>query len=125
MKRFLGSALLVTAILSSRPALAQKGKPVQEFTRQGLLITNFAVGPGGDLKLGKKAADAVRSRMGKLVDKKTMDIIAAYGIREKMLDAGFSADSTYSLEQIYQIGRSLRADEYIDGVVSTVDGKPR
>ena len=39
------------------PANAQR-KPAPEFTRQGLLITNFAVGPGVDLRTGRRAGDA-------------------------------------------------------------------
>jgi tetratricopeptide (TPR) repeat protein len=95
---------------------AQK-RPPQEFTRQGLLVTNFAVN-GVDLKTGRRAADAVRGQIAKLVDKRAILVIDDYDIREKMYRAGFNPDSTYTQDMIFSIGYALRADEYVEGVVS-------
>src|SRR6185437_10628062 len=48
-------------------AQGQKKKASAEFTRQGLLIVNFAPGAGADLKLGRHAADVVRDRIGRFL----------------------------------------------------------
>ena len=37
---------VLTCILTPAAAHAQRGKAAPEFTRQGLLITNFVAGPG-------------------------------------------------------------------------------
>jgi tetratricopeptide (TPR) repeat protein len=106
----------VLLCLATSVASAQR-KPVQEFTRQGLLITNFAVGKDVDLKTGRRAGDALRGQIEKLVDKRATHVIDDYEIRDRMFRAGFNPDSTYTVEMIFAIGQSLRADEYIEGLV--------
>ena len=93
-------------------------RPPQEFTRQGLLITNFAVANGVDLKTGRRVADEVRDQIAKLVDKRATLVIDDYDIRERMYRAGFNPDSTYTEHMIFSIGQSLRADEYVEGLVA-------
>ena len=102
--------------IATSAATAQR-RPPQEFTRQGLLITNFHIGKGVDLKTGRRAGDAVRGHIQKLVDKRATEVIDDYEIRDRMFRAGFNPDSTYTVDMIYSIGRSLRADEYIEGLV--------
>jgi tetratricopeptide (TPR) repeat protein len=115
---------LTLAAAGSRPALAQR-RPPQEFTRQGLLITNFAVGPDVDLKTGRRAGDRLRDRIEDLVDKRTTLVIDDYDIRDRMYRAGFDPDSTYTLDHIYLLGRALRADEYVEGLVTREGDKFR
>jgi hypothetical protein len=105
------------ACIVASVASAQR-RPAQEFTRQGLLITNFAVASGVDIKVGRKVADEVRGQIAKLVDKRAILVIDDYDIREKMYRAGFNPDSTYTEHMIFSIGQSLRADEYLEGVVA-------
>jgi tetratricopeptide (TPR) repeat protein len=100
------------------PSSGAQRRPPQEFTRQGLLITNFAVGNGVDLKTGRRIGDAVRGQIEKLVDKRAMLVIDDYDIRDRMYRAGFNPDSTYTEDMIFSIGRALRADEYVDGLVT-------
>ena len=100
------------------PAAAAQKRPPQEFTRQGLLITNFAVAKDVDLKTGRRVGDAVRGQITKLVDKRAMLVIDDYDIREKMYRAGFNPDSTYSEAMIFSIGYALRVDEYVEGLVA-------
>jgi tetratricopeptide (TPR) repeat protein len=90
-----------------------------EFTRQGLLVTNFTAGPGADLRLGRRAADAVRSRVAKLVNKREIEVISGDLIRLRTDHAGYDPDTTFSLETLNAIGKSFRADEYVDGAVAT------
>jgi tetratricopeptide (TPR) repeat protein len=118
-------ALTLSLVLAvSQPATGQR-RPPQEFTRQGLLITNFAVGPGVDLKTGRRAGDAIRDRIVKLVDKRATLVIDDYDIRDRMYRAGFNPDSTYTLDHIYLLGRALRADEYVEGTVTREKDKFR
>jgi tetratricopeptide (TPR) repeat protein len=107
-----GSLVCAFAVVSH----AQR-RPPQEFTRQGLLITNFDV-KGVDLKTGRRAGDALRDQIEKLVDKRAILVIDDYDIRDKMYRAGFNPDSTYTQNMIFSIGQSLRADEYVEGVVT-------
>lgn len=101
------------------PALQAQKKPPLEFTRQGLLITNFAVGKDVDLKTGRKVGDEVRGQIEKMVDKRAMLVIDDYDIRERMYRAGFNPDSTYTEDMIFYLGKALRADEYVEGFVSS------
>jgi tetratricopeptide (TPR) repeat protein len=107
------------AALLATPAAAQR-KPVEEFTRQGLLVPNFTPGPGADLKLGRKVGDVVRSRVEDLANKKQVDVINARLMRTKSADAGFNPDSSFSLDESYVMGRVLRVDEYIGGTVTVL-----
>lgn len=98
--------------------LAAQRRAPQEFTRQGLLITNFGIGKDVDLKTGRRAGDAVRDHIQKLVDKRAILVIDDYEIRDRMFRAGFNPDSTYTEDMIFSIGKSLRADEYVEGTVA-------
>src|SRR3954471_9159399 len=100
------------------PVSGAQRRPPQEFTRQGLLITNFAVATGVDLKTGRKVGDQVRGQIDKRVATRAILIIDDYAIRERMYRAGFNPDSTYTEDMIFSIGKSLRADEYVEGLVS-------
>lgn len=124
-------ALLVAAVVSfiaTAPARGQRGKKdasQQEFTRQGLLIVNFAPLAGADMKLGRKAGDAVRSRVGKLVDKKEVEVIDAGDIEYRMDRAGFNPDTTYELRDVKSMGKYFRADEFVMASVSNSPAGPR
>lgn len=116
------AAVLVCAAAAS----AQRGKKdTPEFTRQGLLIVNFMPVAAADLKLVKRAADAVRSRVGKLVNKREVDVIDGGDVEYRMGRAGYNTDSTYGLEEIHSLSRYFRADEYVLARVSNGPGGPR
>lgn len=106
-------------------ASGQRGKkdPPLEFTRQGLLIMNFVPGPGADLRMGRKAADAVRDRVDKLVNKREVEVIDGDNIRTQLERAGYSSDTTFTPGEARAIGRFLRADEFLVArVMSTTNG---
>ena len=86
-----GAAVLAAA---GRRCAAGKKDPQPEFTRQGLLIANFAPRAGADMKLGRRAADAVRSRVGRFIDKKEVDLIDAEDVAYRMERAGYNRDTT-------------------------------
>jgi len=108
------AALLCCA---ARPLHAQKSSP--EFTRQGLLITNFSLAPGAGRGLSRKAGDAVRSRTEKLSDKHEVDVIDGYGIFDKLTRASIPTDSALAEIDARVLGRDLRADEYLLGRVES------
>ena len=103
-------------LLSAR---AQRGKKdSQEFTRQGLLIVNFTPGAGANMKLGRNAANDVRSRVGHLVNRREVDVIDGGEISYRMERAGYNPDTIYSLTDMRALGKFLRADEYFVGRVT-------
>jgi tetratricopeptide (TPR) repeat protein len=108
------------AVLAASPAEAQKKGP--EFTRQGLLIPNFAPRDGRDLGLGRKAADEVRSRIGKLSSKREVDVISGGDIRYQLTRSGMPEDTLLDEQTLRTLGRYMRADEYVLG---SVDRNPQ
>src|SRR5262245_61844107 len=107
-----GVSLAITAA-SAGAQKAKKDAPQQEFTRQYLLIVNFTPHAGADMRLGRKAADAVRSRVGRYVDKKEVDIVDAGDVEYRMSRAGYNPDTIYDLTTIRAAGKYFRADEYV------------
>lgn len=126
---------VATAISLAGPAVAQRApaqpkpkdppKDGQEFTRQGLLIVNFTPRTGADMKLGRKAADAVRSRVGKFVNKREVDVLDGDDIAYRMERAGFNPDTIFELRDVRAIGKYLRADEFVLASVSNGPSGPR
>ncbi len=130
--RALAKAVVAT-IVFAWPVAAQRAptkpkepaKDTPEFTRQGLLIVNFTPRAGADMKLGRKAADAVRGRIGKLVNKHEVEVIDGDDIAIRMERAGFDPDTAFDLREVRSVGRYLRADEFVLASVSNGPGGPR
>jgi len=121
-------ARLALALLSSLTLLPRRGaaqKTAPEFTRQALLIANFSRDSAADRKLGRKAADAVKSRIAKLVNKKETDIIGPEDVSFELEKGGYDPYMTPTLGELRLLGRTLRADEYLMGAVKRLDGKYR
>jgi tetratricopeptide (TPR) repeat protein len=118
-----GGILMVAVAVSAGAQRAKKDQP--EFTRQGLLIVNFTPRAGADMKLGRKAGDAVRSRVGRLIDKKEVDLIDAGDVGYRMERAGYNPDTTYDLQEIRSAGKYFRADEFVMASVSNGPTGPR
>jgi tetratricopeptide (TPR) repeat protein len=109
---------LACAIVGSDVGAQQQKKGVLEFTQQGLLIVNFVPGPGADRRLGHRAADGVRSRVGKLVNGREVDVIDGGTVRNALERAGMSADTTFPGSAAHALGIFFRADEYVSATVS-------
>ena len=118
--------IAVLAVVAPRHAVhAQRGKKeAPEFTRQGLLIVNFTPGAGANMKLGRNAANDVRSRVSHLVNRREVDVIDGGEISYRMERAGYNPDTTYSLNDMRALGKFLRADEYLIGRVTNGPGGP-
>jgi tetratricopeptide (TPR) repeat protein len=110
-------AVAAAAALAAPAAWAQK-KPPMEFTRQGLLVLNFTVAPGVDVKVGRKAGDRVRDRAADLVNSREVDVVSATRARERLEHDGFPSDIGLEPAVFNQVSRALRADEYVMGSVS-------
>ncbi len=110
---------------STPPRPKEQPKDGQEFTRQGLLIVNFTPRSGADMRLGRRAADAVRSRVGKLVNKREVDVLDGGDIEFRMDRAGYNPDTVLDVRDIRAVGRYMRADEYIVASVANGPTGPR
>jgi tetratricopeptide (TPR) repeat protein len=102
------------------PLAAQRAKkPAPEFTKQALLIVNFAPGPGADVRLARDGADAVRSRAAKLINnKQEVEVIDDRAVTDALWRAGFNPDSAYLLAGLRALARQMRADEIVLGTVT-------
>jgi tetratricopeptide (TPR) repeat protein len=121
--RVLFAALFSMAL--AVPAGAQRGRNTTEFTKQGVLITDFAAGAGADVRLGRRAADAVRSRLGKLVNKRETEVVDGGEIRYQLERAGYRTDGPVDVPTVRSLGRHFRADEYLLGTVANGPGGVR
>ena len=106
---------LAFGALAATSAAAQK--KAQEFTRQGLLISNFTPRGTADFGYGRKAADEVRSRVAKLSNKREVDVISGGDIRYQLTKSSIPEDSVLDEQSLRILGRYLRADEYVVGMV--------
>jgi tetratricopeptide (TPR) repeat protein len=119
-------AILLIGSLGAGAAAAQRSRrPASEFTRQGLLIVNFTPLPGARMRDGRDAANEVRSRVSKLVDRRAVEVINGGDIAYEMERAGYNPDTVFSLATVHAIGRYLRADEYVLGHVARTSGAVR
>src|SRR5688500_11698558 len=100
-------------------------RPPQEFTRQELLISNFAVDSGADLKTARRIADALRSRMDKLSNGKEVNIVSGTEIRLELTKSSFSPDSALRPAELRILGNTFRADEFLVGTVVRAPGGAR
>jgi tetratricopeptide (TPR) repeat protein len=110
-------ACVLGGLLPAAEAEAQRKKPAREFTRQGILVANFAPVDGADMRLGRRAANAVRSRIGKLTDRRDLDVISEALIQAELEQTGFPPDTVLDPVFMASLGRQLRADEYVVGAV--------
>lgn len=117
----LSGVIAVLGVMAStlRPTIANaQGKnPAPEFTRQLLLIANFA--PGGEAKprMGRRAAESLRSRLGRLLDKRSADMVSSSLLEDMMTSSGMNPDTAFTPLQTRAIGKFFRADELISGTV--------
>ena len=123
----LGRLLVAGLVLlhaGSREAGAQR-RPPQEFTRQELLVANFHLDSGADIRIGRKLADAVRSRMDKASNGRELNVISGSDIRFELTRSSFAPDSALGRPDLRILGSNLRADELLIGTVERASGGVR
>lgn len=127
MDRRLVAAIVLGALVSTAPSvLAQRKKDAPpEFTRQGLLIGNFSPSAGADMKLGRRAADAVRSRVNRLLDKREVELVDAGDVAYRLETDGFNPDTALDVSEVHAVGKYFRADEFVLASVSNGPSGPR
>jgi tetratricopeptide (TPR) repeat protein len=110
---------LLPLFVIARPAIGQRAKKdAPEFTKQAVLIVSFAPGVGADARLGRRAADAVRSRAAKLINNdREVEVIEERKVVTAVEHAGYNPDSMFALTNIRQLARLMRADEIVIGTV--------
>lgn len=113
----------ICLLLFAGTAAAQRAKKeAPEFTKQALLIVNFAPGPGADVRYAHQGADAVRSRAARLINNKTeVEVIDDKLVADALWRQGYNPDSMYAITGIRMLARNMRADEIVIGKV-TRDG---
>ena len=105
-------------------ARAQR-RPPQEFTRQELLVANFLLDSGANLRVARRLADAVRSRIDKLSNGKEVNVISGGDMRLELTKSSFPADSALPRRDLRILGSKLRADEFLVGTVERAPGGVR
>ncbi len=105
-------------LLGTSGLAAQRGRPVQEFTRQELLVSNFEIDSGASLRAARRLADAIRSRLSKAVNDREVRIISGTDLRFQLTFASFAPDSAVSRRELRLLGAELRADEVIVGTLT-------
>lgn len=121
MARWFHKGPTIMSLFALAPAaLAQRAKKdAPEFTKQAVLIVSFAPGEGADARLGRRAADAVRSRAAKLINNdREVEVIDERKVITAMEHAGYNPDSMFAVVNIRQLARLMRADEIVLGTVS-------
>ena len=103
-------------LFASADAKAQ-GRPVQEFTRQELLVSNFGVDSGVTLGEARRVADALASRLDDLVDGPEARVVSRRDVRFQLVSAAYSPDSALTRGDLRVLGQKLRADELIVGTL--------
>lgn len=111
------SAYLLVLVFAAMPSRAAAQK--EEFTKQGFLVTPLAQEPGSERESGRKAADRIRSRVKKLSNGHELDVVNSYAIKGRLEHDGFRADSALDEVDVQMLARYLRADEYVQGRVSS------
>lgn len=118
--RFTGLAVAALILAWSSPAAAQRREP--EFTKQALLVPNFSVDSGVDMRAGKRAGDDARDAAKDRINGREAEVIGSYDIAEAMTSAGYKATDIWLESDIRSLGTALRADEYVLGHVHS-DGR--
>ena len=115
-RRRTAAAVLLLLFSIASEGRAQRRAP-QEFTRQELLVANFQLDSGADLRLGRKLADAIRSQMDKVSNGRELNVISGTNIRYELTRSSFAPDSALGRADLRVLGSALRADELLVGTV--------
>jgi tetratricopeptide (TPR) repeat protein len=114
------------AVVLMVPAAASaQRRPPQEFTRQELLIANFRVDSGANIKIARRVADALRSRMDKLSNGKELHVVSGSDLRLELTQSSFAPDSALRRAELRILGNTFRADEFLVGTVERAPGGVR
>src|SRR5688572_28608116 len=111
-------ATTLLVLLGASPAVAQRGRPAQEFTRQELLVANFEIDSGVTMRAARRVADAVRSGLSKAVNEREARVIPGAALRFQLTFSSYPPDSAVSRRDLRLLDAKLRADELIVGTIA-------
>ena len=103
-------------LFASHDAHAQR-RPMQEFTRQELLVSNLEVDSGVTLRTARRVADALASRLDDLVDDQEVHVVPRNQVRFQLTFASYNPDSAVSRDDLRALGQQLRVDELVVGTL--------
>lgn len=108
------------------PVHAQK-KRAPEFTRQGILVSNFSApaadASGSDLRFGRSVGDAVRDRLDHLVNKRDAKVVSGRELRDRLLRSSYPPDIAFTLPELKIIGEYFRVDELVVGTARRANAR--
>lgn len=108
------AALAAGGALSTAGA-QQRGQPTPTTGR--LVVVNFRA-PGGNQDVGVAAADAVRDRLMREYSARALWIIPRKDIDNALNQSGYPVDEPLNPNDARTLANLMRADEYVDGVVT-------
>ncbi|HYC50818.1 MAG TPA: hypothetical protein VEB19_06910, partial [Gemmatimonadaceae bacterium] len=113
-RRAMAAVALTLGVLGAPAALmAQSRGPTPDTPR--LLVAVFA---GNDRLAGVEAADAIRNRISNSVNPRYLYVIPKADITNYLESSGYKADSSLGPTDLKELGRLLRADEILFGIVT-------
>lgn len=120
-------ALLPALAMLLLPTAASnaQGKGGPEFVRQSLVVGNFVPSDTADKRLGRAAGDAVRSKIGKVVNGRELAIVGGTPIRDALRATGFEENQFITPSMTRAFAAHLRADEFLVGAVRNTPEGPQ
>ena len=116
----LGALTIGGAYSTAEAQTTQRGQPRPDSPR--LVVVNFR---GNDASAGVAAADAVRDRLMRQFNARDLWVIPKKAIDDNLEQSGYPTDQALTANDAMQLAKLLRADEYVDGVVSQHEGQWR
>ena len=114
-----GALTVAGAFSTAEAQTAQRGQPRPDSPR--IVVVNFRSAENG---VGVTAADAVRDRLMRQFNARDLWVIPKKAVDDNLAQSGYPTDEALSQNDAAQLARLLRADEYVDGVVTkTQDGQ--
>ena len=113
------AALMVSGALS--PALAQQRGQAKPTTPR-LVVVTFR---GPDREAAVAAADAVRDRLMREYNLRDLWVIDKKNLATQLEASGYPVDDPLTQNDAQALARVMRADSYVDGIVTPVNGQFR
>jgi tetratricopeptide (TPR) repeat protein len=113
-RAFPTAALASLAILAAVPSVADAQRAPDPNAKR-LLVPVFR---SPDKALGVQAADAVRGRVTQDLGSRDVMVVSKDDITKTLEASGFPPNDPLAPNDVRELGRSLRANEYLDGTVT-------
>ncbi|HEY0971345.1 MAG TPA: tetratricopeptide repeat protein [Gemmatimonadales bacterium] len=108
-----GALTVAGAFATADAQTTQRGQPRPDSPR--IVVVNFR---SADDAAGVAAADAVRDRLMRGFNARDLWVIPKKAVNDNLTQSGYPVDEALSQNDAAQLARLLRADEYVDGIVT-------